>query len=173
MKKGVKKCLLITVCIVNFQMCMFSYATACESTPNIKVNRSKSRNVYMKIISATPKTIKIKIFNKSENIARYSESFTLYKYKDGKYKKIKKALKIQGFSYYNITSLQMCPPAKPVWVPPQLHRLPGLPPGQLLRSIARSGRQLGVHLYLVVPQAVQGVPPHWHLLALGMVYPGH
>ena len=50
-------------------MCMFSYATACESTPNIKVNRSKSRNVYMKIISATPKTIKIKIFNKSENIA--------------------------------------------------------------------------------------------------------
>ena len=27
MKKGVKKCLLITVCIVNFQMCMFSYAT--------------------------------------------------------------------------------------------------------------------------------------------------
>lgn len=57
-------------------MCMFSYATARESTPNIKVNRSKSRNVYMKIISATPKTIKIKIFNKSENIARYSESFT-------------------------------------------------------------------------------------------------
>ena len=90
MKKGVKKCLLITVCILNFQMCMFSYATARESTPNIKVNRSKSRNVYMKIISATPKTIKIKIFNKSENIARYSESFTLYKYKDGKYKKIKK-----------------------------------------------------------------------------------
>ena len=45
-------------------MCMFSYATARESTPNIKVNRSKSRNVYMKIISATPKTIKIKIFNK-------------------------------------------------------------------------------------------------------------
>lgn len=72
---------------------MFSYATACESTPNIKVNRSKSRNVYMKIISATPKTIKIKIFNKSENIARYSESFTLYKYKDGKYKKIKKISK--------------------------------------------------------------------------------
>lgn len=72
---------------------MFSYATACESTPNIKVNRSKSRNVYMKIISATPKTIKIKIFNKSENIARYSESFTLYKYKDGKYKKIKKIAK--------------------------------------------------------------------------------
>ncbi len=93
MKKGVKKCLLITVCILNFQMCMFSYATACESTPNIKVNRSKSRNVYMKIISATPKTIKIKIFNKSENIARYSESFTLYKYKDGKYKKIKKISK--------------------------------------------------------------------------------
>ena len=72
-------------------MCMFSYATARESTPNIKVNRSKSRNVYMKIISATPKTIKI--FNKSENIARYSESFTLYKYKDGKYKKIKKIAK--------------------------------------------------------------------------------
>lgn len=72
---------------------MFSYATARESTPNIKVNRSKSRNVYMKIISATPKTIKIKIFNKSENIARYSESFTLYKYKDGKYKKIKKIAK--------------------------------------------------------------------------------
>ena len=93
MKKGVKKCLLITVCILNFQMCMFSYATARESTPNIKVNRSKSRNVYMKIISATPKTIKIKIFNKSENIARYSESFTLYKYKDGKYKKIKKIAK--------------------------------------------------------------------------------
>ena len=45
-------------------MCMFSYATARESTPNIKVNRSKSRNVYMKIISATQKTIKIKIFNK-------------------------------------------------------------------------------------------------------------
>ena len=96
-----------------------------------------------------------------------------FQYDTKKYKKIKKALKIQGFSYYNITSLQMCPPAKPVWVPPQLHRLPGLPPGQLLRSIARSGRQLGVHLYLVVPQAVQGVPPHWHLLALGMVYPGH
>ena len=38
MKKGVKKCLLITVCILNFQMCMFSYATARESTPNIKVN---------------------------------------------------------------------------------------------------------------------------------------
>ena len=74
-------------------MCMFSYATARESTPNIKVNRSKSRNVYMKIISATPKTIKIKIFNKSENIARYSESFTLYKYKDVKYKKIKKIAK--------------------------------------------------------------------------------
>ena len=72
---------------------MFSYATACESTPNIKVNRSKSRNVYMKIISATPKTIKIKIFNKSENIARYSESFTLYKYKDGKYKKNKENFK--------------------------------------------------------------------------------
>ncbi len=72
---------------------MLSYATARESTPNIKVNRSKSRNVYMKIISATPKTIKIKIFNKSENIARYSESFTLYKYKDGKYKKIKKIAK--------------------------------------------------------------------------------
>ena len=72
---------------------MFSYATARESTPNIKVNRSKSRNVYMKIISATPKTIKIKIFNKSENIARYQESFTLYKYKDGKYKKIKKIAK--------------------------------------------------------------------------------
>lgn len=96
MKKGVKKCLLITVCILNFQMCMFSYATARESTPNIKVNRSKSRNVYMKIISATPKTIKIKIFNKSENIARYSESFTLYKYKDGKYKKIKKIAKYNG-----------------------------------------------------------------------------
>ena len=47
----------------------------------------------MKIISATPKTIKIKIFNKSENIAQYSESFTLYKYKDGKYKKIKKIAK--------------------------------------------------------------------------------
>ena len=91
MKKGVKKCLLITVCILNFQMCMFSYATARESTPNIKVNRSKSRNVYMKIISATPKTIKIKIFNKSENIARYSESFTLYKYK--KIKKIAKTPK--------------------------------------------------------------------------------
>ena len=85
--------MLITVCILNFQMCMFSYATARESTPNIKVNRSKSRNVYVKIISATPKTIKIKIFNKSENIARYSESFTLYKYKDGKYKKIKKIAK--------------------------------------------------------------------------------
>lgn len=72
-------------------MCMFSYATARESTPNIKVNRSKSRNVYMKIISATPKTIKIKIFNKSENMARYSESFTLYKYK--KIKKIAKTPK--------------------------------------------------------------------------------
>jgi hypothetical protein len=72
---------------------MFSYATACESTPNVKVNRSKSRNVYMKIISATSRTIKIKIINKSDNTARYSESFTLYKYKDGKYKKIKKISK--------------------------------------------------------------------------------
>ena len=45
MKKGVKKCLLITVCILNFQMCMFSYATARESTPNVKVNRSKSRSL--------------------------------------------------------------------------------------------------------------------------------
>lgn len=68
-------------------MCMFSYATACESTPNIKVNRSKSRNVYMKIISATPKTIKIKIFNKSENIARYSENLRCISIRMGSIKK--------------------------------------------------------------------------------------
>ena len=79
----------------------------------------------MKIISATPKTIKIKIFNKSENIARYSESFTLYKYKDGKYKKIKKIAKTPKSLYLiKKNDSKAAPPARPP--PPG----PKPPPGQ-------------------------------------------
>ena len=76
MKKGVKKCLLITVCILNFQMCMFSYATARESTPNIKVNRKKKKKKKKKKTSLKQKTNKINIINKSENKERNTESFT-------------------------------------------------------------------------------------------------
>lgn len=35
-----------------------------------------------------------------------------------------------------------------------MHELYGAPPGQVLRSIAKSGGQFVKHLYLVVPQAV-------------------
>ncbi len=78
LKKG-----LIILLGVSIYMSMYNYV-------NVQAYNYQNRNVNIKIISATPKKIKIKIFNKGDDIARYSESFILYKYKKGKWRKVKK-----------------------------------------------------------------------------------
>ena len=80
--KKLKKGLIILLGL-SIQMSMYNYV-------NVQAYNFQNRNVNIKIISATPKKIKIKIFNKGHDIARYSESFVLYKYKKGKWRKVKK-----------------------------------------------------------------------------------
>lgn len=93
MGKKAKKGLLIIFLGVYIQMNMYSYVKSCGPTQNAQASISPKRNFDIKIISATSKTIKIEILNKSDDIAYYSKSFTLYKYKRGKWKKIEKISK--------------------------------------------------------------------------------
>lgn len=88
MKKKVKKGLIILVG-VSIQMSMYNYVNAYRSTRNVQVDYPENVNINIKIISATPQKIKIKFINRGDGIAKYSTSFTLYKYKKGKWKKIK------------------------------------------------------------------------------------
>ena len=53
-------------------------------------NAYNSKNLEMKIISATSKKIEIVIVNKGNDIAGYSKIFTLYKFNKGKWKEIKR-----------------------------------------------------------------------------------
>lgn len=89
MIKKLKKVLIILLGI-SVQMSMYKYVNAYGSTRNVQAYNPQSWNVNIEIISATSKKIKIKIINKEDDIAHYSESFVLYKYKKGKWKKIKR-----------------------------------------------------------------------------------
>ena len=82
MIKKLEKSLIIFLGVF-IHMSMYKYVNAYETT-------IYDKNVNIKIISATPRKIKIKIFNKGDEIARYSESFILYKYKKNKWKKIRR-----------------------------------------------------------------------------------
>lgn len=86
MMKKLKKVLIILLGI-SIQMSMYNYVNAYGSTSNVQ---EFNWNVNIEIISATSKKIKIKIINKEDDIAHYAESFVLYKYKKGEWKKIKR-----------------------------------------------------------------------------------
>lgn len=93
MGKKIKKGLLIIFLGVYIQMNMYSYVKSYGSTRNTQAYITPNRNIDIKIISATSKTIKIELLNKSDDIAYYTISYTLYKYKRGKWEKIKKISK--------------------------------------------------------------------------------
>lgn len=87
MKQKVKRGLIILLGL-SIQMSMYNYVNAYGSTRNVQADYPENVNINIKIISATPKKIKIKFINKGDGIAHYGASFTLYKYKKGKWKKI-------------------------------------------------------------------------------------
>lgn len=81
---------LIILLLVFIQVSLYNYVNVYGATKNVQAYNSRNRNVNIKIIFATPKKIKIKIFNKGDGIAQYSESFILYKCKKGKWRKVKR-----------------------------------------------------------------------------------
>lgn len=89
MNKKVKKGLLIIFLGACIQMNICCFVQARSLITN-NSNAYNSKNLEMKIISATSKKIEIVIVNKGNDIAGYSKIFTLYKFNKGKWKEIKR-----------------------------------------------------------------------------------